>query len=226
MVLFIGCKQAADKQASDHGAAILTALAASTRKVYDYCYGNRRGLFVLNAGDSAGMRIKLPGADVKLSPDGTYLAYTDQSSPDLERRIGLMDLTTLKTAILDSACHNCYGPVWSPDGKYLAYNAMQGQQWNIKYLNREGGKTAFIPLHAGNFGNFSPQWSADSKKIIVQDMAGIYVNDLNGNILRTIDMSSIDTTMLLGSSTEFLLTGKDDKFIFDSQVSNDSDRRK
>ena len=133
-----------------------------------------------------------------------------------------MNLTSLETSLLDSTCHNCYGPVWSPDGKYLAYNAMEGQQWNIKYINRESGHAAFITLHAGNLGNFSPQWSADSKKIIVQDMAGIYIIDLNGNVLRTIDISNMDSTILISSSTQFVLTGKEDKLIFDCQVSTDS----
>jgi hypothetical protein len=224
VILFIRCKQSPDKQTPDAQASSQqpSSPAGLTRKVYDYCYSNRSGLFVVNAGDPAGMLIKLPVTDAKLSPDGTYLAFTDLNSPDRERRIGLMDLTTLKTAFPDSACHNCYGPVWSPDGKCLAYNAMHDQQWNIKYINRESGKAAFVTLHAGNLGNFSPQWSADSKKIILQDMAGIYIIDLNGNILRTIDISSMDTTLLVSSSTQFLLAGKEDKLIFDCQVSSDS----
>jgi hypothetical protein len=224
LILFIGCKQPPDKQASDPGASSQrsSSLAVAARKAYDYCYSNHSGLFVRNAGDTAGVHLTLSATDVKLSPDGTQLAYTDQNSPDHERRIGLMDLTTLQTTILDSACHNCYGPVWSPDGKYLAYNAMQGQQWNIKYLNIQRGKAAFITPQAENMGNFSPQWSADNKKIIVQDMAGVYIIDLNGNIVRTIDISSMDTTLLVSSSTQFLLTGKEDKLIFDCQVSTDS----
>ena len=209
LILFIQCKQSPDKQASDPQASSQqpSSLAASTRKVYDYCYGNRSGHFVFKAGNAAGAPIKLPVIDPKLSPDGIYLAYTDQNSPDQERRIGLMDLTTLKTALLDSACVNCYGPVWSPDGKYLAYNAMEDHKWNVRYIDIARAKATFITLHTGNLGNFSPQWSADSKKIIVQDMAGIYIIDLNGIILRTIDISKIDTTLMIGSSTQFLLTG-------------------
>jgi TolB protein len=224
LILFSRCKQSPEKQASDPQASVQKPSASTipARRIYDYCYNNRSGLFVGNAGDPARLHLKLSVNDVKLSPDGAFLAYTDLNSPDHERRIGLMDLTTLKTALLDSACRNCYGPVWSPDGKFLAYNAMEGQKWNIKYLNIARGKSAFITLHAGNLGNFSPQWSADSKKIIVQDMAGIYIIDLNSNILRTIDISSMDTTLLIGSSTQFLLTGKEDKLIFDSQVSTDS----
>lgn len=224
LISFIGCKQSPNQRVSDPQTSLQrsSSPAVPARRVYDYCYSNRSGLFVLNAGDPAGIPIKRSVTGVQLSPDGTHLAFTDYHSPDEERIIGVMDLTTLQTTILDSACHNCYGPVWSPDGKYLAYNAMQGQQWNIKYINIESGKSAFLTPQAGNMGNFSPQWTADSKKIIVQDMAGIYIIDLNGNTVRTIDMNSMDTTLLMSSSTSFLLTGKDDKLIFDGQVSTDS----
>ena len=204
LTLFMGCKH------------------SPARKVYDYCYSNKKGTYVATAGNPSGVRIKLSITDVKLSPDGTHLAYTDYSAPDHERRIGMMDLTTQKSVILDSACHNCYGPVWSPDGKYLAYNAMQGQQWNIKFIDIDKGTATFLTAHAGNLGNFSPVWTADSKKIIVQDMAGIYIINLNGEILRTIDMNAMDSTLLLGSSTQFFLTPKEDKLIFAGQRSTDS----
>ena len=225
LILLTQCKQSPDKQVSEPQASSQgpSSSIVPTRKAYDYCYSNRSGLFVCNAGDPSGIHIKLSVTDAKLSPDGTCLAYTDLNSPDQERRIGLMDLTTLKTALLDSGCHNCYGPVWSPDGKYLAYNAMQGQQWNVKYINIKSGKAAFLTPRAGKLGNFSPGWSADSKKIILQqDVAAIYIIDLNGNILRTIDMSNMDSTLLISSSTQFLLAGKEDKLIFDSPTTSDS----
>jgi hypothetical protein len=113
--------------------------------------------------------------------------------------------------------------VWSPDGKYLLYNAMKDGAWNIKYIDRENGQASFITSHPGNnFGYFSPQWGPDSKKIIVQDMGGVYIMDLHGNILRTIEINNMDTTVLASSSTQFLLAGKEDKLIFDCQVSTDT----
>jgi hypothetical protein len=224
LIFFIQCKQSPDKQESSPKDSSLrpAAAPASPAKAYDYCYVNHKGVFVFNTGDPAGTRINLPGVRPRLSPDGAYLAFTYQVEPDYERRIGLMDLTTLKTSLVDSACHNCYGPVWSPDGKYLAYNAMVGLQWNIKFVDLRTGKASFIPLDTGKFGNFSPQWSGDSKKIIVQDMTHVYLIDLNGNTVRTININSIDSAVGVGSSANFLINGKEDKLICDCELSTDS----
>lgn len=219
-ILLIRCKQSPDKQASNQQDSS-SSPAVSARKAYDYCYSNSRGVFVFKNGDTAGIPIKLSVTNAKLSPDGTFLAYTDQSSPDQERKIGMMDLTTQKPVILDTACHNCYGPVWSPDEKYLAYNAMEGETWNVKYINIESGKSAFISLHTGKVGNFSPQWTADNK-IIVNDMASIYIIGLSGKIFRTIDITTMDSMLFMGSSTQFILAEKENKLIFDSQTADDT----
>jgi hypothetical protein len=136
------------------------------------------GVYVFRSGDPAGTRIPLPGMDAKLSPDGAYLAFTYLVEPEDDRRIGLMNLTTLKTSLVDSACHNCYGPVWSPDGKRLAYNAMQ-------------------------------------------DMTNIYLIDLSGKTVRTININSIDSTVGVGSSANFLLIGNEEKLVCDCEVSTD-----
>jgi Tol biopolymer transport system component len=181
LILFIKCRKPPDIGASKLKAS---AMAVPIRKTFDYCFSKNDSYFVKNVGDTGAITVKLSVTDVKLSPDGTNLAYTDQNSPDKVRRIGMMDLTTQKTSILDSACRNCYGPVWSPDGKWLAYNAMDSGKWNIKYINLGTGKAEFIKLHGSASGNFSPQWSADSKNIIVQDMVHVYIIGLTNNILR------------------------------------------
>ncbi|HEY4207542.1 MAG TPA: hypothetical protein VGM31_12045 [Puia sp.] len=214
LILLVQCTSSPDKPAE---------VAATPRHSYDYCYTNKTGIFVFNAGDRTGRHIKWEANDVQLSPDGTWLAYTDVSDSQSDRRIGLMDLESGKTTILDSACHNCYGPVWSPDGQYLAYNAFSGGEWNIKYVDTGDKHADFLTKVKGHEHDcFSPQWTADSKRVLVQDLSAIYFIDLKGNVVKTIAFGDIDSTISGSSSMRFLLTPREDKLIYESELSTDS----
>lgn len=191
-------------------------------KKYDYCYSNRSGVFVVSKTDKQDVRIKVNGSDVSLSPDGTELAYSDYGAPNQERRIGLMNLGTKQITILDSNCHNCYGPVWSPDGKYLAYNAFTDNGWSIKYVVKENGHPVMLAKSVSmNDDKFSPTWSADSKKIVLHDMQALYMLDLNGAIIKTIPFKELDTTFSPSSDTHIRLSKNEDKIFFETQVYED-----
>ncbi|MBS1564321.1 MAG: PD40 domain-containing protein [Bacteroidetes bacterium] len=188
-------------------------------KAYDYCYRSDNGIFLYSLADKQETRLLLNGNDVRLSPEGTHIAYTDAGAPDLERRIGMMDLADKKLIVMDSGCHNCYGPVWSPDGNYLAYNAFIDGSWSIKCVDKDNRHPVVIARASnGQTGFFSPSWSSDSKRILVQDMSTVYMFDVNGALVRSIPMSEIDTGLSVSSSSVFLLSDKGDKLIFDNDM--------
>jgi len=109
---------------------------SSGKKGYDYCYNNGHGWYVARYGNDP-VHVYVNGNGASLSPDGTRIAYTDEGAPDHVRRIGVFDLEAGKVSILDTGCHNCYGPMWSPDGSHLVYNAMIGKEWGIKCVDKE-----------------------------------------------------------------------------------------
>ena len=188
----------------------------SSKKNYDYCYATGHGLYVGNYGHDP-VHVYVNGTDACLSPDGTRIAYTDLGAPDHVRRIGIFDLEGGKVTLMDTACHNCYGPVWSPDGDYLVYNAMIGNDWGIKCVDKDNlhplsVAVAFAKDSAG--GYFSPTWSADSRKIAVQNLSGVYIYDLDGKVVRTIPFKQFDTSIQFSSESTFMLTGKEDKLVF------------
>jgi len=111
-------------------------LLSGKKKCFDYCYVNGKGLYAVAYGKEP-TRIFVNGSDPRLSPDGRQIAYTDVGARDGQRRIGVFDLEAGKVTIYDTACHNCYGPVWSPDGQYLVYNAWTGKRWGIKYTDKD-----------------------------------------------------------------------------------------
>ena len=193
-------------------------------KAYDYCYSSsREGLFLYSLADKQETRLHLDGTDPSLSPEGTRLAYTANAAEGNERRIAVMNLEDKKTTLLDSNCHNCYGPVWSPDGTHIAYNAYTDGAWSIKCIDTDNQHPVMIAKAANLQGGFyAPSWSADSKKIVLQDMSAIYLINLNGAIVKTIPMQQIDTVLMVSSSSLFLLNPKEDRIIFESDVDEDS----
>jgi dipeptidyl aminopeptidase/acylaminoacyl peptidase len=64
--------------------------------------------------------------DVKISPDGNYIAYT-LSVPKIEENkiitnIWLLDLNSLQSAPFTEGEESSSAPVWSPDGQFLYYD--------------------------------------------------------------------------------------------------------
>ena len=195
-------------------ALALCACKSAQKKSYDYCYANGHGLYVGNYGHDP-VHVYVNGTDAHLSPDGTRIAYTDMGAPDHARRIGVFDLEAGKVTLMDTGCHNCFGPVWSPDGNYLVYNAMTGNEWGIKCVDKDN----LHPLQIVNAedsleGFFSPTWSSDSRKIAVQNMSGVYIFDLDGKMVRSIPFGRFDTSIQFSSESSFMLTGREDKLVF------------
>ena len=186
----------------------------SHKKGYDYCFSSAHGLYVGNYGHDP-VHVYVNGTDASLSPDGTRIAYTDLGASDRSRRIGVFDLDAGKVTLMDTSCHNCYGPVWSPDGEYLVYNAMIGTEWGIKCVDKGNLHPMQVAVSEDSTGGFfSPTWSADSRKIAVQNMSGVYIYDLDGKVLREISFQQIDSAIQFSSESSFMLTGKEDKLVF------------
>jgi TolB protein len=187
---------------------------SSRKKSYDYCYATGHGLYVGNYGHDP-VHVYVNGTDACLCPDGTEIAYTDMGAPDRVRRIGIFDLEAGKVRLMDTGCHNCYGPVWSPDGQYLVYNAMIGNQRGIKCVDRDNLHALSVAVAGDSLqGFFSPTWSADSRNIAVQNMSGVYVYDLDGRVVRSIPFAQFDTSVQFSSESTFMLTEKGDKLVF------------
>jgi dipeptidyl aminopeptidase/acylaminoacyl peptidase len=217
-------------------ALLSTNCRLHNKRSYDYCYASGTTLILFSVKDNKASRIKLPGSDPSLSPDGTMLAYTNEA--DSHRRIALMDLDNDQTRILDSNCTNCWGPVWSPDGKYIAYDAYTQpaavannstqpagandntrNPWSIAVIDPDNGDTVIVSKNTyTRLGAFSPTWSADSKMVIFQDMQSVHIVDLKGNPVRDIPDSDILPDPNISSDSKFLLTPDEKKIVFNMEI--------
>ncbi|MFF0743117.1 amidohydrolase family protein [Streptomyces sp. NPDC004111] len=115
----------------------------------------------------------LPGPP-SWSPDGRYLAYCDRNRLNFRYREGYNLVRVVNTTNGASALHPvsrfgslsdryASGPVWSPDGKWLAC-VSESALWVLPV--RADGSPAGEPRQLSDVGADHPSWAADSRTLL------------------------------------------------------------
>ncbi|MGO8735634.1 MAG: prolyl oligopeptidase family serine peptidase [Terriglobia bacterium] len=110
---------------------------------------------------------------VALSPDGARVAYTVVNRDRPGRpysQVWVMELTTRKAQRLGGEKESTSNPVWSPDGKWLAFQGSDGGNSGLIVAHPDGSAQTFLaPLKGTNSPlpgqGESVTWSPDSKQI-------------------------------------------------------------
>src|SRR6266446_4721436 len=124
----------------------------------------------LSSGDLS--RLRSVGS-VELSPDGRRIAYSVTMRDRPGRPYGqlwVMDLAAQKSARVGGEKDSGGGPLWSPDGKWLAFQGHQGEKGGLFVARPDGSEVTFL---ASPEGTNSPlpgtgkdfTWSPDGKQI-------------------------------------------------------------
>jgi len=188
-------------------------------KSYDYCYVNKKGsICVYSVADNKEYPVVITMGDApSISSDGRKVAYT-ASNKKGERFIAVIDLNTKKKIIFNTSSNNCYGPVWSPDGKFIAYNVFNDQtsKWSIAVI--DSSNTAPKILTAQLEESFMPTWTYDSKNVVVQNMQNVYVINLSGSLINTYKISDMTKDIGPTSSDRFIFTNDNKKIVFSSEA--------
>lgn len=138
--------------------ALATALAVSAQT---------RGL---ESGDL--LRLRSIG-DVKLSPDGSRIAYTVINNDGEARpysQLWIMTVADGKSINLSSGKESSSGPEWSPDGQWIAYDGTLGNKSGLIVARGDGSNARYLaPLQWTNSPLPSTgkniAWSPDGKRI-------------------------------------------------------------
>jgi Tol biopolymer transport system component len=120
-----------------------------------------------------------------LSPLGDKIAYiqvvTNETTEEEIYSLWMMDSSGQNRILLvDNIVINIFpqpAPVWSPDGKYIAYNAQVQNQSNttayqIFLYNLDSGE--IIQITDNILGGIYPSWMPDSQKLVYRDRFGIH----------------------------------------------------
>jgi Tol biopolymer transport system component/DNA-binding winged helix-turn-helix (wHTH) protein len=150
----------------------------STQIAFHRVAGADTGIYVVPAlgGPERKLRsTRAPGSDftylnfslISWSPDGTWIAFSDEASEDEHERIYLLSTETLETKQIpiNPTCIGEGLPRFSHNGEYLAYWCLRGGYDSVLYsLPIRGGQ----PKTISSFRAFPNglTWSADDEKLI------------------------------------------------------------
>jgi dipeptidyl aminopeptidase/acylaminoacyl peptidase len=111
--------------------------------------------------------------DVQFSPDGTRLAYTVENNDGPGRpysQIWIVSLGDGKALRIGGEKEASSGPVWSPDGRWIAFQGHDGDKSSLMITQPDGSGRKFLSTMRGT-NNPLPStgnticWSPDGKKI-------------------------------------------------------------
>ena len=111
--------------------------------------------------------------EAQVSPDGKWVAYS-VSTPDLDANRGVSNIWIVPTAggaslQLTQSGHDS-SPVWSPDGKTIAFLSSRSGDSQVYLLSMDGGEAK--PLTHLSTGADNLKWSPDGKTIAFT--SGVY----------------------------------------------------
>src|SRR5579864_6487703 len=106
-------------------------------------------------------------AEPQISPDGKWIAYT-VATPDMDANRNASNIWTVSTAggapqQLTQSGHDS-SPVWSPDGKTIAFLSSRGGDSQVYLLSLEGGEAQRLTKLSA--GADLVKWSPDGKTIV------------------------------------------------------------
>ncbi len=126
------------------------------------------------------------------SPDSKRVAYMTRAKTSASYEIDVIDVETRKTVHITHDTPREWSndrPVWSSDGKWLAWTQhhANGKNSNVLVAEVDGGKVSNLTAHAGDITYSVAGWSPDGKKLLVtSDAANGYDNvallDLDGQL--------------------------------------------
>ena len=128
--------------------------------------------------------------DVELSPDGRYIAYTVVMRDWPGRpypQVWVLDVASGKSKRIGGDQKREGSPIWSPDGKWLAYLGGEGDQSGLHIVRPDGNGDVFLALVPGSNSPLPGQgeticWSPDGKQIaFVSATPGPETAEVNGD---------------------------------------------
>lgn len=201
--------------------------SAAERKI---AYERDENIFVANVDGTHAKKIA-DGALPEISPDGARLAFNTvadaKTRPGPERHIAIVDVASGKVTVLkDIPSDNCFGPVWSPDGKQLAFSIMADNAWQLGLVNADGSGFRFVKnaeLRPEAFG--APEWARDGKSIFCHDLDNLYQIDSEGNVLKKWELSKILTDASMNSGDRLSISPDGNALLMDVDCGSEHERK-
>jgi len=207
--------------------AFFALVNAAERKI---AYERGENIFVADADGTHSKKVA-EGALPEISPDGTRVAFNTEDDaknrPGPERHIAIADVAGGKVTVLPNIpSDNCFGPVWSPDGKQLVFMIMADKRWQLGIVNADGSGFEFLKnseLNSDGLGG--PEWARDGKSIFCHDLDNLYQIGLDGNILKKWELSKILTDASMNSGDRLSISPDGKALLMDVDCGAEHERK-
>ena len=186
---------------------------SKTPLTFDYAFEREGNIFVCKEG-SQSVTLITDGMNPCIAPSGQQIAFTDYSD-DGDRQVSVIDLQSKEKKRLAVNNNNFYGAIWSPNGKFIAFNyyIFESASWLIGVIDSENKNFKSITsINKWGASWYAPTWTDDSKKIVTHNLDTIFVYQLNGSVVGIYRVDSITMEHEISSSTRFFL--RDNKLFF------------
>jgi TolB protein len=201
--------------------------SAAERKI---AYEHDENIFVADIDGKHPKKIAA-GALPEISPDGTRVVFNTEGDaknrPGPERHVAIADVASGKVTVLPNIpSDNCFGPVWSPDGKQLAFSIMADKAWQLGLVNVDGSGFRFVKnaeLRPDAFG--APEWARDSKSIFCHDLDNIYQIDLDGKVLKKWGLAKTLTDASMNSGDRLSISPDGNTLLMDVDCGSEHERK-
>lgn len=178
--------------------------------------------------DGKNARKVADGSIPEISPDGSKVAFNtdDPKSDSPVRHLAIVDIESGKVSVLsEMSINNCFGPVWSPDGKSLLFNVYLDGNWQIGFIHADGTGFRVAKKGEGHDRWYSmPTWAPDGKSFFCHDLDFIYRFDLGGNLQKKWDLHKLITTGDMNSNSRMDVSPDGKSMIMDVDMNEDHDR--
>jgi len=124
-----------------------------------------------------------PATDPAFSPDGTRVVFARLSSGIFRVNLDGSGLHRLTSGSRDTY------PVWSPDGRHIAFIRIYKTQWRLYVMSASGAGQTRLRL-APPAGR--PTWTRDSKSILIPDSGSVTKVDARTGRVQTRYRAEID----------------------------------
>jgi serine/threonine protein kinase/Tol biopolymer transport system component len=129
---------------------------------FDLSWVNRDGKPEATASSASFQR----GGDPSISPDGRRIAMERQTGSSMQVWLYETDRGIMTRLSLDAGFS--WFPVWSPDGKQVAYSANRNGSWGIYRKDAGGGGKEEQLLSGSDAGAQPSSWSRDGRYLLYQ----------------------------------------------------------
>jgi TolB protein len=169
------------------------------------------------------------GSSPDISPDGTRIAFTTDE-PDKKtgpvRHIAVVEIAAGKTTVFkEMPGDNCFGPVWSHDGRQIAFYILAEKNWQIGVVKSDGSDFHYLKkANANGLSYFSVCWSSDDKSIFCQDLEHLFRFSLDGSLIKQWDIGQLTGGSTMNSGDRIDISPNGQRLIFDVDLPQEHSR--